>query len=74
MSARYAVTAGDCAGELADRECETLEQAVAAARELRAKYPRALLTYCSPDRCDYADDTGWCDGLTEDERETLEAV
>jgi hypothetical protein len=61
-----AITMGDCAGEFGRRECETLEEACAATRELVAKYPSKFLCFSNPRECDYDHN-----GLSDDEQEAL---
>lgn len=76
MPAPFFVSAGDCAGPLeAPRDLPTIEAAIAAAREFRAKHPRAVVSiYGDGYDCDCDEDGFYMcnDGLDESERDAIE--
>lgn len=73
---KYFVTVNDCCGEFDGRETDTFEGLLAAYHELVAKYAgKRQQTYCfGSSECEYSDDQGWYDGLTDDEREATQAL
>lgn len=77
MSAEYVVRALVFTSTVGFERRDTFEEALRAARHFRDRYGHRkdfILQIYNDDRCDYATDTGWNDGLTEEEREAVEAL
>jgi len=65
----YTVSRRTSSGEDVDTKFDTFGEALAAYKANASRFP--LVAIFNADSCDYATDTGWNDGLTDEERDQL---